>query len=64
MKFTKQQFQRASEIVGNTSVAWFSAGIISPVFVRPLNFNLIFSFFVAASLSAISFLVSIKLAKH
>jgi len=31
VKLRAGQFNRASEILGNVSVAWFSIGIISPV---------------------------------
>lgn len=33
--FSQGQLNRASEILGNLSVAWFTVGVISPLFIRP-----------------------------
>ncbi len=32
-RLSKSQFSRISEVFGNISVAWFSAGVISPLFI-------------------------------
>lgn len=32
-KLSKGQLKAASEIFGNISVAWFTAGVISPLFI-------------------------------
>ena len=34
-KLSSGQLKAASEITGNIAVAWFSAGVISPLFIRP-----------------------------
>lgn len=34
-RLSRGQLERASEILGNLAVAWFSAGIISPLFIYP-----------------------------
>jgi hypothetical protein len=48
LKLSKGQVIRESEILGNVSVAWFTAGIISPIFVHSQN---AFDFFIPVSLS-------------
>lgn len=50
LNFSHEQTSRASEIFGNLAVAWFSAGVISPLFVRPKT---IFEFMVTFSLSLV-----------
>lgn len=35
IKLTKLQLVRISEVLGNISVAWFSAGVITPIFIHP-----------------------------
>lgn len=37
-RFSKGQMMRISEIFGNLSIAWFTAGIISPLFIRSQSF--------------------------
>ncbi|MBI3366765.1 hypothetical protein HY041_04025 [Candidatus Roizmanbacteria bacterium] len=37
MQLNKDQRKQLAEIIGNISVAWFSAGIISAVFLRQEN---------------------------
>lgn len=37
VNLNKSQLERTSEIMGNITVAWFSAGVITPLFVRPKN---------------------------
>lgn len=53
MKLNKDQKKQLAEIFGNMSVAWFSLGVISPIFIKPktlsefftnLGLGLIFSF--------------------
>jgi hypothetical protein len=34
-KLSSGQLRAGSEIAGNIAVAWFSAGVISPLFIRP-----------------------------
>lgn len=36
-KLSIGQLKAVSEISGNIAVAWFTAGVISPMFVRPKN---------------------------
>lgn len=37
------QKQLLAEILGNIGVAWFTAGVIAPVFLGALSFKLLFS---------------------
>ena len=62
---SNKQLERASEILGNISVAWFSAGAISPLFIGSRNIaDLLFSLGVSMTLSAIFFAVSLELIKE
>lgn len=61
---SKGQIERASEIFGNVSVAWFSAGAISPLFSDPQNLiDTLLRFMVAISFAGFFFIFSLKLAK-
>lgn len=53
-KFSSSQRDRISEIFGNISVAWFTAGVISPLFIHPAN---LFEFFIAFGISLFMFVV-------
>jgi len=37
-KLSIGQSKAASEILGNIAVAWFTVGVISPIFIRPRSF--------------------------
>lgn len=37
MKLSKDQRRRISEILGNISVAWFTTGVIVPLFIQRTN---------------------------
>lgn len=37
IKFSDKQEGRLSEILGNISVAWFTAGVISPIFITAIT---------------------------
>lgn len=63
-KLTKEQSNRLSEVSGNITVAWFSAGVISPLFVRPRTAIDFLVGFVLSLLMAGAFLAgSLSLAK-
>lgn len=56
-KFSFAQLNRASEIIGNISVAWFSGGVITPLIVRSLNIIMFFIYFVLSLTMSVSFFV-------
>ncbi len=59
-----EQLKRASAIIGSISVAWFSAGVVSPIIVQPENiYGFLFSFGVSLSLAAIFFVLSLQIIK-
>ena len=60
--FSQSQLERASEVFGNVSVAWFSAGVISPLFV-PSRTVLSFIFYLGTSLlmAIVFFVLSLML---
>lgn len=62
-RLSKGQLNRTSEILGNISVAWFSAGAITPLFVTSLT---TVDFTVRFSLSllwfSVFFVLSLKVA--
>ena len=64
MKLSDEQLNRASEILGNIAVAWFSAGVISPLFVRTQNIDLYFAFAISIILSILFFVISLDLIKE
>lgn len=39
MKLLKEQYKTVSEILGNISVAWFTAGIVSPFFLNQAEYS-------------------------
>lgn len=58
------QLNRASEVLGNISVAWFTAGVISPLFVRPKSIPELVSLFVLSIVMAgLFFIWSLSLVK-
>lgn len=64
-KFSAGQFERTSEISGNIAVAWFSAGVISPVIVRPQNISeFLLSFGVSLFMAGWFLKLSLDLAKE
>lgn len=44
MKLSPPQYKSISEILGNIAVAWFTAGIVSPLFIdkNELNFLVLY----------------------
>ena len=64
MKLSDEQLNRASEILGNIAVAWFSAGVISPLFVQAQNIDLYIAFVISIILSILFFVISLDLIKE
>lgn len=63
-KLSFVQLSRASEIIGNVSVAWFSGGIITPLIARSMNFiEFLFYFIVSLFMSGVFFIVSLEIIK-
>ena len=63
-KFSSRQLNRASEIIGNISVAWFSGGIIAPIFSRSLKLIEFITFIVVSLIvSGIFFSISLEIIK-
>lgn len=61
-KLSLAQLNRASEIIGNVSVAWFSGGIIMPLIARSMNFiEFLFYFIVSLFMSGVFFIVSLEI---
>ena len=54
-KFSFAQLNRASEIIGNISVAWFSGGVITPLIASSLNVIMFLTFFVLSLIMSVSF---------
>ncbi len=64
LKLSLSQLDRISEIFGNISVVWFSAGIISPIFSPPqIVFDFAYRFLVSLVMSGFFFFWSIRLMK-
>ena len=64
VKLSIGQLKQASEILGNLAVAWFSAGIISPLLVRPKTLSELVSVVVLGlGMSVLFTLVSLSLVK-
>ena len=63
-RLSKGQLNRASEVMGNISVAWFTAGAITPLFAPPvILIDFTARFGVSLVLFGFFFSLSIKLAK-
>jgi len=62
-KFSTGQYKQVAEILGNLSVAWFSAGVIAPVVIGP-KFSQVSTGSLAISLlvSGVFAIISISLA--
>ncbi|EKE15299.1 MAG: hypothetical protein ACD_12C00086G0010 [uncultured bacterium] len=61
-RFSFKQLNRASEIIGNISVAWFSGGIIAPLIARSFNFiEYIYIFLVSLFVSIFCFFLSLEI---
>ena len=61
-KFSSRQLNRASEIIGNISVAWFSGGVIAPLITK--SFNIIeyaYIFLVSLFVSMFFFFLSLEI---
>lgn len=56
-KLTAFQLERASEVLENVAVAWFTAVVISPFFIKPKNWLEVISFFVLGLIMAGLFFV-------
>lgn len=60
IRLTKAQLIRISEVLGNISVAWFSAGVITPIFIHPQSvFDFIYTLVVSLILSGASLILSL-----
>ena len=65
MNLNKSQLERTSEIMGNITVTWFSAGVITPLFIRPKNFiEFIFLFALSLLMAGLFFLGSLHLVRR
>ncbi len=62
-KLSKGQINRLSEITGNTSVAWFSIGVIAPLFVRQESLEFIATIIVSLFMTGVFGSISIYLMK-
>jgi len=63
-KLSFVQQNRASEILGNLSVAWFSGGIITPLIIQSISLIEYFIFFVLSLLiSGSLFIFSLEIIK-
>jgi hypothetical protein len=63
-KLSFAQLNRASEIIGNTSVAWFSGGIITPLIARSFNsIEFLIFFIVSLFMSGMFFIISLEIIK-
>ncbi|MFA5770701.1 MAG: hypothetical protein WC894_04380 [Patescibacteria group bacterium] len=61
-KFSFRQLNRASEIIGNISVAWFSGGIITPLITNSLSFiEFVYIFLVSLFMSVFFFILSLEI---
>jgi hypothetical protein len=56
-KLTKPQYNRLSEIFDNIAVAWFSAGVISPLFIHSENLFAFIGTFGLSLVLAVAFLL-------
>lgn len=64
-KLSFVQQNRASEIIGNISVAWFSAGVIAPLFTRNLNSIEYTTFFIVSlAMSGSFFVISLNIIEN
>lgn len=60
IRLSRIQLNRVSEVLGNASVAWFSAGIISPIFIRPQTiFDFLATFVVSLGMSGFFLILSL-----
>lgn len=65
MNLNRFQLERTSEILGNVSVAWFSAGVITPLFFRPKNIvEFIALFLVSLLMAGLFFLGSLHFVRN
>jgi len=62
-KFSSKQYQRISEIFGNLSVAWFSAGTITPLFSNSKLSDFLAKITISLIFSLIFFIISLYFAK-
>jgi len=61
-KFSFRQLNRASEIIGNISVAWFSGGVIAPLITKSFNFiEYAYIFLVSLFVSMFFFFLSLEI---
>ncbi len=64
-KLTVKQKDRVSEILGNIAVAWFTAGVITPLMVRSTNpIDVAINLLVSLSMFGAFFYFSVKLAER
>lgn len=63
-KFSFAQLNRASEIIGNISVAWFSGGVIAPIISHSFRLIEFITFFIVSLImSGIFFNFSLEIIK-
>ena len=61
-KLSFEQSNRASEIIGNISVAWFSGGIIAPLIINSFSFiEFAYIFLVSLFMSIFFFILSLEI---
>lgn len=63
-KLSFRELNRASEIIGNISVAWFSGGVITPLIARSFrSIEFIIFFVVSLLMSGMFFIISLEIIK-
>jgi len=64
MELSVEQIKRASEIFGNIAVAWFTAGVVSPIFLGVKSFlRLLLLSFSGIAIAGFFALISLMLVK-
>lgn len=65
LRLSKGQLARISEILGNISVAWFSAGTISPLFTPPQTvFDFLIRLIVSLIMASVFLFLSLTIIKR
>jgi len=63
MRLKTSQLLRVSEITGNVCVAWFTAGVISPLFTNQIDLaSLFFTSGLSVAMTFVFFMISLNLA--
>ena len=64
MKFSKRELELSANILGNISVAWFTAGVISPLLLKKVTgYNVLFSILSGIVLSGLFAAYALSLIK-